>query len=93
MALDKDTSSLIISIISLVLAVASSVWTIYWSVSVRISDKSQAQQLKLSELSNKYVKDGIQVHAPQPCCKFRSNYCTPCLPASDRRCDWIGRRL
>ena len=58
MASDNDPNSLIISIVSLVI---SSLWPVIWAIHVRYRDKIQARQLKLSEVTTRYVKDGIQV--------------------------------
>ena len=60
MGVDTDPKSLIISIISLVF---TSLWTVIWAVHVRFRDGVQVRKLKLSEITNRYVKDGIQVPA------------------------------
>ena len=57
---DNDPNSLIISIVSLVI---SSLWPVIWAIHVRYRDKIQARQLKQSEITNRFVKDGIQVRA------------------------------
>ena len=57
---DNDPNSLIISIVSLVI---SSLWPVIWAIHVRYRDKIQVRQLKLSDIANRFVKDGIQVPA------------------------------
>ena len=63
MEISKDTNALIISIVSLVF---TSLWTVIWAIHVRFRDRIRARQLKLSEITNRFVKDGIQVRAKLP---------------------------